>query len=319
MEILRRNSDALAAAFGYVSEQSRLMEDAARAAAEQQRQQAIEAARNQAAERLSAAQDQINAQYERTTDAINDQRDALGDLTGELNSVISTLQSGIRGLGEPLQDVIDLSYERARRQVAAMANASGVPDADALAAAVDTLTGSSVDYESARAESLANAMIRADPREIEKRAESELSVAERQLEALELQTERASAAQERALEQARAQHDAVIAQLEQQSQLAVEQVALATMQAETLQSAADRSAQPGDNVTPLFGEPTQQSQGTGQQELIEELKALREDLRALLTKAAADRREIRDRIERFDLDGISLRDDDDGAELLRTA
>jgi hypothetical protein len=53
--------------------------------------------------------------------------------------------------------------------------------------------------------------------------------------------------------------------------------------------------------------------------MVAELKALREDLRALLTKAAADRREIRDRIERFDLDGISLRDDDDGAELLRTA
>jgi hypothetical protein len=279
-----------------------------------------------AAEAAKQAQiEAINASYEAQVEGYNRQREAAQEWVSDLNGILQSLQSGISSFGEPLQDVLNLTFARAQRELKSYVAGRGLPSAEALDATLQGLQTPQY-YASAQEEGLANARIRAQLGVLESRAEKELSDAERQLEQLDRQIELLAEWRDTALEQAESQYSQALEQRKSLHAEALghatawqgEEIALLTRVAEGVNQIGTLESAPADALYVAQQSPAA-SQAEFTEALLAEVVELRAELRAWQVRSAADGKEIRDRLSRWDADGIEIKSEGSGAELLRTA
>jgi hypothetical protein len=113
-----------------------------------------------------------------------------GDALDELRNIISAIEGAVGTFAEVQQDVINLDYERAKRQLEMMARESrwgNLPSSEALGGVLDRLTAGAASrtFTSSREEGAANARMRANLELIGSKAEDQLTEAERQIDLLE--------------------------------------------------------------------------------------------------------------------------------------
>lgn len=172
-------------------------------------------------------QEAIADAYEQRRKALDAQREQLQEWVSDLNGIIGQLESA-RDLFAPTDtNVVQIQFEAARRQLAAIAASGRVPDADQLDRVVGGLEAGADErlFADAQQKLIADTLIAADLEQIQARAEKELTDAEKQLEALENQLDVLSDWRSAQLEQASEWRDA---QLEQAANWRDRQLSLLT-------------------------------------------------------------------------------------------
>jgi hypothetical protein len=168
-DLERRREEARAAAEAAALEAQRLREEAiaeAQRAAEEARQAAI-----------NARADAIRNSMEGVRDVISDMESAVNDLTSAM------------GRFRQASDVVSLDYERARREIAALARSSTIPSAERVESLTQQLVAGadSRSFRSAAEERMADARVYADLLAVRERTAGALSTQERMLERMQAQ------------------------------------------------------------------------------------------------------------------------------------
>lgn len=287
------------------------MYDALEAQAKEAAQAALQAQQDAANATYQSQVDAANAAYQAQVDDLDLQREAAQDWVNDINGILSTLGSAISSFSPSVDEVVSLEFERAKRQLTAMVASSGIPDEATLQAVTGSLVAGkdSALYGSAQEQATAEAIIRAQLQELERRGEGQLSTAEQQLDYLEKQYDAISEWRDRSLAQAEDWRDQEIERLDAMA-AALEsggQVSSAYT-AEPIVVGAESAASQGAQTVAA----TQQSTA----EIIE--------LRTKLTDLAAQQLEVQKSLKtflsRWESAGIPLRDDEDGQPIyiLRT-
>jgi tape measure domain-containing protein len=192
----------LSSAFGHLEEQQRAAERAAeeaQRAAEEAAREAERRAEEAARARIAAERDRIGDLYDARRDGLDQELEATREWAAQLGAIIGDLDRGFDAFRPQVAEIIELEFERARRQLSSLADSGAIPDAEAFAALIDRLTGSQ-SSRTGRAQDLINARVSADLRQIAGRVEPAAEAADRQLEALEQQMDMLEGWRDRQLE-----------------------------------------------------------------------------------------------------------------------
>jgi prefoldin subunit 5 len=124
------------------------------------------------------------------TDKYRKQIDLLNDTLSELNAIISAIDGAVGTFAEVQQDVIQLDYERAKRELQKLASQTRygtLPDSEALEGVLGRLTSAadSRAFTSGTQEAVENARIRANLGIIGDEAKQQVTAVEHQIDLLE--------------------------------------------------------------------------------------------------------------------------------------
>jgi hypothetical protein len=231
VQYLAEHTDELGLAFDEIAAQQQKLIEARKQALEDQKT----AINDEYQVRVKAINDSYNQQVDairRSADAqkegYKNQLDIANEYISNLNSLISSAKGAISSFNDTRSDVINLEFERYRKQLSNLANQRS-PDPTQVADAIKNLQAAAggKKFSSQYEESVANSRIRADLEKIQANAESQLAVQEKRAEALQAsidgvnnrldsQLEALSASRDRQLEQAERWKDQQLAALDAQ-------------------------------------------------------------------------------------------------------
>jgi hypothetical protein len=162
----------------------------ARAAAEQAAADALRAQEEAIAEAQQLAEERRQAAIDAQQDAIRNSMEGIRDVISDMDSAINSLSSAMDRF-RASSDVIGLDFERARRQLAAMAASSVIPSAENVASVTDALVSGADSrvFKTAAQERAENGRIFAQLLAVRERTEGAKTYQEELLERMEARLE----------------------------------------------------------------------------------------------------------------------------------